>query len=430
MKRTLIFILNFLVGLIASAQQQISIKGKVISSDTHTPLLYCPIQIKNSAISTTTNEDGVFELHCSEAQKNDLILISYIGYEQYSKKLSDILNENTNEFILQSKPFYLQEIVVQYPLSAEEILNNVYKSAKSNFNLGNYKLDGFFRSYLKTDNIYDRLIEGDISLVSTGFTEKKLKWNGFFICANEVRASRNTGDMRDVVLQHKKGVNNLEEIITIHEHLLDDLKKRKTYDAILIEKTEYLDTNKIITLKLSSNSGRTTTYVKVNAQNWAIEELLYCWNAPKTDDQFYQSSIYNGDSIIPIKLKNSSDSCLIKYKNYNGKYYLSFFKRRYKKEVFEPTKTYKFQINTEYATNNINFDTQKISHKNLIDRTDNLYKQVCEKPYHAEFWKNYNLILDNADMEQIRKQINAKANIDEQFNDSNKYPTGSAKGKK
>ena len=431
MRQLLFFTINLLSVIIISAQQQIAVKGKVVSNDTHIPLSYCPIQIKGTSISTTTNEDGLFELHCLETQKSNIILISYIGYELYEKKISDILNESTNVFTLKSKTFSLQEVVVQYPLSAEEVLNNVYKAAKNNLNLNNYTLGGFFRSYLKTDNVADRLIEGDIFLISNGFNEKKLNWKPFSIYANEVRATQNTSDVREGQLHSEKNVNNLEEIITIHEHFIgEDLKGKKIYNTVEIEKSEYLDTNKIITLKLSSSNGRTDTYIKINEQNWAIEEVLYTWNALEKDEQFYQTNVFDGDSLVPVKMKNVSDTGLIKYKNYNGKYYLSFFKRRYKKEVYAPTKHYELQINTEYATNNIGFDKQKLFRENLIDRKENLYKQVCQSPYHVEFWKNYNLILDNSELEKIRKDINKNANIDEQFSDSNKYPTNGKKSKK
>lgn len=403
------------------AQEDVSIKATVKSLDNNAPLPYCFVKLKNLPIGTITNEDGVFELNLKSTSLKDTLLISSIGYETYKQTCADIIQNNT--IFLKTNYYSLPEVSITPEPTVENILENVYNSYKKNFLDNTVQISGFFRSYFKSDNVYDKLIEGDISMISKGFNKNKNIWNKHFIYLNETRASLNSGKIKE-----GKGVNNFNEIIVIYETYLNQLKQDKLFNSkIRIDKVEYEGEKKVYDLIFKNRNeekfSETTISLKINSTNWAIEQLEYNSSFYKADDaQIKQSNI---DS---IRFRSVSDNFMIQYININGKYYLNFFKRKYKKEIFSPTNNYEFIISTEYLTNQINLGKGPIG--TPLIRTESLYEQVCKLPYHQDFWKGYNLLLENSELIKIKKDLELKGNIDDQFNNANKYQKGNKKSKK
>ncbi len=124
-----------------------------------------------------------------------------------------------------------------------------------------------------------------------------------------------------------------------------------------------------------------------------------------------------------MKRKDYSFKINCKYRYFNGLYFLNYAHEKLTRDIISPTKTVYYEFSTEYATNNIYFENVELSKSNLINRGRNLFLQVRERPYHQNFWSNYNLIVDNPELEQIRKDLQKSANIDNQFNSVDKHPT-------
>jgi hypothetical protein len=401
------------------AQNAFVFNGRVTDQTDHHPLPYTTVHLKKSPVGVTSNEEGNFELHLNDNCKNDTLVASYIGYETLKIPVSS-LNLLRGDLELIKTPVSLHEVIIGPSLSADQILDKVFEHQSLNYNMKSFCLDGFFRTYVRSGANYDRLIEGDVSLVSDGFNKRTNQWRKELVYLNEVRTSLITSLARE---PNDGKANNLDEILHINEILLSSFYDKNIFHfAASIEQTEYLDTTKIITLKLYAkdvNSFKeTTALLKIDASNWAVIQIKFEWHIyEKQNNQIIRSSIDG------VSLRELSDNFTITYKNYNGKYYLNFFKRNYLKEQITSAGTHELEIRTEFATNQIETDAKVPNYSLKLDRGKGLYIQTCNLVYHPDFWKNYNAYLNSPEVESVFENLNRKGNLQDQFNNSRKNST-------
>ncbi|MDH7444956.1 carboxypeptidase-like regulatory domain-containing protein [Aquimarina sp. 2201CG14-23] len=97
-RNTIFYILAILCASSFSFSQTSPLKGLVVDANTNQPFSYANINVPNKNIGCITKADGSFVLDPKNAQENDSIVFSYIGYESKSftlKSLKKFLNSNT-----------------------------------------------------------------------------------------------------------------------------------------------------------------------------------------------------------------------------------------------------------------------------------------------------------------------------------------------
>jgi hypothetical protein len=94
-----------------SKEKKVKLKGRIIDVKTRFPLKSAHILNLNSVIGTITNRFGEFAI---TAKKNDVIHISYIGYESIKLTVTnDILNNDKLEIAINPKIVEIDEIKVK-----------------------------------------------------------------------------------------------------------------------------------------------------------------------------------------------------------------------------------------------------------------------------------------------------------------------------
>ncbi|QCK16543.1 carboxypeptidase-like regulatory domain-containing protein [Mangrovivirga cuniculi] len=129
------------------SQTQLQWKGRILAKKDSTPVFNAHIYIKNSNISTSTNEQGYFQLNYSETNSNSPILISCIGY----KPVIIQKTKNTRTIYLEENTYTLMEIVVR-AIDPKKIL----KTAQENFTRNYYKGD-----ITKNIYYYENIVSND-----------------------------------------------------------------------------------------------------------------------------------------------------------------------------------------------------------------------------------------------------------------------------
>ena len=87
-----LIVLNLLFSSLFS--QIIKFEGKVVD-DQDKPLIGANVYIKSKGCGVETNSNGYFNLPCSEANNNDTLFISFLGFEDYTIALKDFKNYST-----------------------------------------------------------------------------------------------------------------------------------------------------------------------------------------------------------------------------------------------------------------------------------------------------------------------------------------------
>jgi carboxypeptidase-like protein len=98
------FFLNYTFG-------QITING-IVKSETNFPLQYVNIGIKNKNIGTISDEKGNFSITIDNTRLNELLTFSYVGFQEKTIKIEELIKLKFLEIILKVKTTELQEVVV------------------------------------------------------------------------------------------------------------------------------------------------------------------------------------------------------------------------------------------------------------------------------------------------------------------------------
>jgi hypothetical protein len=391
-----------------TANAQLCMKGEVMAESAKKPVANCIVKLKNSSIGIITNNEGLFELHVPESSAQDTLVISCLGFELFQKPVSAIILQKTCIITLKEKPYLLKEVKIGPPLDAPEIIAKVNANLKTNYSISPSCSEGFFREYEKANGQYDKLMEGCIVTKLNGFNLKKARWNENEIHLTEVRSSLNTSAVREI-----GKANNIAFIIDNAGDKIFLFLNDK-HNKYAIDETEYRGDDLIVTLKCektnTKKASKTTLTYKINTSTWAIEEFRISTSILREiERQLMQSDT---DS---MKMRNVSNNYMFRFTEAGSKYYLGYAKFFCNKRLYGPHSIIEFDLNTEYVTSNVMPVDCRCDSLCLLNKKESLYRQIKERPYHEAFWKNCNIILDNTELQQVRRSIDTRGDIDQQF---------------
>src|SRR5690242_1052085 len=90
----ILLLLSCLATINSFAQETfVSIKGKLLDSNSNQPIPFASVYIKGSSIGTTTNDDGVFLFHVPSSIQKDTLIISVIGYNHFKSVAGDMVDK-------------------------------------------------------------------------------------------------------------------------------------------------------------------------------------------------------------------------------------------------------------------------------------------------------------------------------------------------
>jgi hypothetical protein len=110
MKPFYVLLLCFFYHTISFSQT--SLKGKVITSDTHKPVALANVFLSNTSVGTVTNENGEFVIEHFPDGRFDLV-VSFIGYESYVVSIQSNRLPVNLSIVLKPKVNELQEVIVE-----------------------------------------------------------------------------------------------------------------------------------------------------------------------------------------------------------------------------------------------------------------------------------------------------------------------------
>src|SRR5690554_492367 len=182
----------FLFGLSSYAQTEI--KGKVTDFMTYEAIESVSVYIENTSIGTITNADGKFSLRVPEANLADTLVISSIGFKSFKTAIADF--EDEMDVFLEEDIAPLDEVVLvadTRPKTGNEVMERAIERLPRNLPEDAYMQKGFLRHKERNKKEYKWLIEAAITLFDENpgqSTKENLKIN-----VDEIRKSY---DLRDV----------------------------------------------------------------------------------------------------------------------------------------------------------------------------------------------------------------------------------------
>ena len=103
-------LLLVLIPFVVSAQEKMTITGKVLDSGSKEPLAFATIGVKGMPEQMSSNQYGDFSLEIPTNYSKDSLLVTYIGYKNFTKKISDF--EPSERIYLVEAYTLLKEVVI------------------------------------------------------------------------------------------------------------------------------------------------------------------------------------------------------------------------------------------------------------------------------------------------------------------------------
>lgn len=402
--KLLLHIITLTAALHCSAQNFITVSGKVIDHETKEPLSFASVTIDNSPRGTIANANGQFVLHIPESSANTTLHITMLGYQSFELSLSTI-NPSTQQLIsLKPAVAYLPEVVISDSLDAGQILRRAYDRLRYNYSSSPYQLEGFYREIQKADGKYVSLIEAAVLIDSRGMT------------------SKSHDRMKLTQLRKSSGYNNPHVPFWDNYNLLagflqqDFVKHKKKSlikftDAFRKENTS-IDDVPVYVVVLNERADFWLNTLYIRCDDYAIIRF-----EENYDRQHAPERSWNVETNITAKAFPQLKTLSVTYRAINGKYFperrVMKFRAIYKDGI-TGKQLLDFEIDHQFVVTNAVFDNiREISKEEVLNPSLSLKKLPAR--YDSSFWVNYNMIRESPLDSLIRKDLESQMKLDEQF---------------
>lgn len=399
----LIYIGILIPGILEA--QSLTITGKVTDANTGEPLPYATIALKDKPFGTITNLAGDFDFHVPKEFSQSQIVISTLGYVNFSISVNDALNREMLLVFLEPGHVVLDEVLVLESLSAENLLKIAINNIEKNYPMSPVDMDGFYRDTKKVDGKYVALLEAAVNIYDKDYSpprdRTKLRERVSLV---EVRR---THDLEFSLNKYFNQYNVMEDL------LLENIVKYRTFNneadfyASLERKKVVGYNNKPINLvfiELPDYSLK--IYID---ENYGIRKIIFKWGDGTKPIYSYRKSRKLENQIMKLEKQ-------IEFQEHNGKLYLKYIAANYQNN-WVSRKTQELELIAErdqaLLINNLNYiNPQWIKSSKKMKRYG---LQFQHEAYNKEFWANYNTIKDMPLNDKAQQDLEKLFSLEEQF---------------
>ena len=400
--RTLIAIL-FVVLAAPLVAQNLTVSGKVIDHETKEAKPYASVYIKGKSIGTISNANGEFDFHIPGEYRNEILVISMLGYSNFESPVWSLISTPTAVTIeLDPSPIVLQEVLIEDSLSGGDILRLAIKHIPDNYPSKPFLMEGFYRDVKKVGGTYFSLLEAAVKIYDEGYDEPRNKF--------KLREGVRLIEVRKSIGYENKFTayfdqDNLLEDLLLHNNIryrqIED--REELYASMRREKNSYYNGHEIYVVVHDRDY-----FLKlfIDKDNYSIVHLE--WKATTSNE-----IIERKKNLVSrfAGLRKTID-----FKMVDNKMHLNFI-------------TITSQVNWhDIETNELKFETElfqqllinKVNTKTSerigsVARMRNYGLQYQDLPYNKEFWDQYNVIKETPLDKKIIEDLEKAGPLDKQF---------------
>lgn len=398
--RQLFFGITLLLLSPASAQM-LTLSGRVADKETQEPLPYASVGLRGQPYGTVANSLGEFDFHIPPDLIGETLVISMVGYINYTAEVSVLLKDDVNQITLERSNTMLSALVVADSLNGGDILQIALRRMDSNYPDSPYLVDGFYRDIKKVADRYVSLLEAAIKIYDDDFREPRNK-SKLRERVQLIEVRRSLGYSHRFTSYFDE--DNLLEEVLLHNNIRyrQFPEEQAFYDQLQREQNSTYDGHDV--------------YVVAHTQDYQLR--LYI--DKKTFGILRLE--YENNSVQPITKKRGLVSKFvglkktIDYKYYGGKLYLNYM------EVLSRINWY------DLESDSLRFETE-LSQYLMVNRvypdpeeripvTRKMRRyglQYQDLPYNKAFWDNYNVIKQSPLDAKIVLDLELEQSLEEQF---------------
>lgn len=400
----ILFVFLFFAFLTTAGQGSLTVSGTLVDSETQEPLIFASISIKNTSISTVSNTQGKFDFHFPSKYRDDILVISMMGYQNTEVPLRNLINHDSVLFQLNKATKYLDEVVIQDSLNGEDIARIAVLRIDENFPMQPFLLEGFYRDLKKLGGSYFSLLEAAVKIYDEDYSlpsnKERLRERVRLV---EVRKSLGYNNK---FIRYFDQKNLLEDLLLendVRYHAFPDLTDG-SYSQFKRLKVTFFNNHRVYVVERRTDMVYTKIYV--DTENYAIIRIEH--------EQFFNDDVMKKKR--KMLCRHISENKIINFKSYRGKMYLNYMTltSRYvwdheKKE----DKSFETEITQELLINRIHVNTDE-----RIGNTDKMRRyglQYQDEKYNKDFWDNYNVIKNTPLNDQAVADLEREGKLEFQF---------------
>lgn len=380
--------------------QRITLSTRVVDKVTSEPLPFASVGIKGKSISTVTNLQGEFDFHIPVEYRNEILVISMLGYENFEAPLWSLLESKPISIGMDKSTTVLQEVVVTDSLLGGEILKIALSRVEKNFPMEPFLLDGFYRDVKKVAGTSISLLEAAVKIYDENYAEprnkSKLRERVKLV---EVRKSLGYENRYNLFFHQR----NLLEDLLLHNNIryrqIDD--DEGFFSSLKREPDSYYNGHEIFVV---SHTEDFYFKIFIDKENYAINHLEF---------------EINGDNLErkrDLVSKHVTYRKTIDFKSFDGKMFLNYITVTTKEKWYdEETSEFRFEteLQQHLLINEVNpRATNRIT---STDKMKNYGLQFQDYPYDKAFWDDYNVIKETPIDKEILADLERLAPLEKQF---------------
>jgi hypothetical protein len=449
---------------------QTELKNKIVDFSTLMPIESASIYVKNTTIGTVSNEDGKFVLQVPNELQSDTLIISSIGYKSFKIPVQEF--NNAEEVYLEEDIASLDEIVLiaeNRPKTGNDIVLRAIERLSENLPDSAYIQKGFLRHTERNAKEFKWLIESAITVYDSGYSSssedllkinvdqvrksydlrdvdsifsyysylKRYENNRKLKAENLKRDTIETASLVKAIKWNDTRVNGLENLFKgklnlirnsntanalFGEHVLDTHQFK--LDTVLVDndrkiyKIQISDSKDFVGLDTEGifNEGyKAQGWLYIYWDNYAIKKIEYELVAA-SDAQKSRSKTLFGTQ--------TNHKLIMTYMEYNDKMYPNYLYYETPKLVNVGLKSTEKLTEEEkaryYNEERFYYTIQEILFSDIIEDDQTIAQALkgkwdadifAPKPYDKTFWKNYNILLESEEDEQLIKDLSKRASL-------------------
>jgi len=398
-----LFLLFMLTFFSSASAQRIIITGKVTNEQSGRPIRRASISINNKGIGTGTNDAGQFILLIPQANLKDTLSITCIGFDSKRIPVATLENEQVLSITLAKSTIELMEVTITHYDALKVLQKAIARIPENNINQP-HLLRGFYRMYTFKNDSPLQLSEAVFDVFNFGYGDKRADLFKLIKARNE----KNTLEFGSIEFGQKPNTIFEQDIVN---HLpacgfLNDAGLER-HD---FEVTGVVDVNgyHAYEVEFKEKTGQTKdTYrgrMYIDTKTYAF--IYFDFGLSPAGLRIPAKNNFILKSLIGIGgvgLKMTGDRMRVNYQQVNNKWVLASVEGTDTIAVNGPLPkdNYKAQIKFNYQITTV--DTKEKPFESTMGRNESInnYKSSGGE----KFWKDYNILLSDYNVDDIMKQI-------------------------
>ncbi|WP_075591590.1 STN and carboxypeptidase regulatory-like domain-containing protein [Labilibacter marinus] len=389
-----------------SVKNYITLSGEVTSQQNYQKIPLVNISVKGRPIGTTTNMEGNYVFLIPKEYVGEELYMSAIGYrsELFQVPLADtVLNVRLKQETIQIK-----EIKVRF-IRPDEIVKNFIRNIDQNYFTESMLLTGFFRESIKQDDRYVEVSEAVLDIYKSSYLK-----------TYDIEEARFVKGRKKV---ENKGVSIARLKLAGGPALFSGLDVAKHLDFMSADN----DANYFYTYKGKGIVHDRVVYKVGFKPIFEVGDLYYegefsidveSFALIRADFRMTKRTLRNSDQILiqkharKVKSNPIFTSYMVDYRPYKGKWILNSVKGELIIDMHDKRKKIKSQyhaIAELLITNAQDGEGRRIKNSDRFKTNFVLADKIIG--YDPMFWKDYNVIRPEEELEKVFKSSAVEINV-------------------